>query len=217
MMRLGFFGGSFDPPHRGHMAIARAAADAFKLERVLFAPTGLQPLKPGGAQASYEDRLAMVELVTANDDGFIASDVDHPRADGRANYTVDALSTLARLGEKAAIYSIVGADSFLELPRWREAHRLLRLAEWIVSTRPGFDLGSLNKLSLSAEELRRVHVLDAVMDEVSATELRLRLGRGEACFGLLTPEVRAYIGSRGLYGFAAGQEATGATLKEESG
>lgn len=204
-MRLGFFGGSFDPPHRGHRAIALAAADRFDLDCVLFAPTGLQPLKLGGAHASYTDRLAMVRLVAASDGRFVASEIDAPRTDGRANYTVDALATLQRNHPEASIYSIVGADSFLELPRWRDAHRLLQLAEWIVVTRPGSSLADLHTLPISAEELCRTHVVDTVMDEVSATELRERLERGEPCLGLLPPDVEHYIEEHGLYGFNSRQ------------
>lgn len=77
-MRVALFGGSFDPPHHGHIAIATAAADAFELDTVLFAPTGHQPLKPEGASAGFADRLAMVELVCTEDARFAVSDVDSP-------------------------------------------------------------------------------------------------------------------------------------------
>ncbi len=86
-MRLGYFGGSFDPPHLGHLAVARAAADAFALDRVLFVPTAHQPLKPTGATASYADRLAMVSLLCADDPRLAASDLEAPLPDHAPNYS----------------------------------------------------------------------------------------------------------------------------------
>ncbi len=100
-MRVAFFGGSFDPPHLGHLAVARAARAAFALDAVLFAPVGMQPLKPEGSAASFEDRLAMTRLAIACEPGFEVSLVDAPRpAAGRKstpNYTIDTLEKLARL------------------------------------------------------------------------------------------------------------------------
>src|SRR5580698_4252134 len=93
-MRVALFGGSFDPPHHGHIAIATAAADVFDLDTVLFAPVGRQPLKTDGASASFADRLAMVELACGSDGRFADSDLDTPRDDGRPNYTVDTLASL---------------------------------------------------------------------------------------------------------------------------
>src|SRR5580698_4249203 len=93
-MRVALFGGSFDPPHHGHIAIATAAADVFDLDSVLFAPVGRQPLKADGASASFADRLAMVELACGADKRFAASDLDAPRGDGGPNYTVEALAAL---------------------------------------------------------------------------------------------------------------------------
>jgi nicotinate-nucleotide adenylyltransferase len=119
-MRVALFGGSFDPPHHGHTAIAAAAADVFDLDQVLFAPVGRQPLKPEGAPASFADRLAMVELACRTDPRFAVSDLDAPRSDGSPNYTVQTLTTLQEAMPDARLFNLVGADSFLNLPRWRE-------------------------------------------------------------------------------------------------
>src|ERR1700678_2836178 len=141
-MRVAFFGGTFDPIHRGHLAIATAAADTFALEQVLFAPTGHQPLKAGAPTASFADRLAMVSLACAEDPRFEASSIERPRPDGAANFTVDSLDALRRLCPKGTLFNLVGADSFLTLPRWHSPRRLLELAEWIVVSRPGTALTS---------------------------------------------------------------------------
>src|ERR1700733_6121612 len=112
-MRVALFGGSFDPPHHGHIAIAKAAADAFALDRVLFAPVGYQPLKADGAIASFADRMTMTALALTDPAtrnlkpatrNFLLSNLDAPRPDGSPNYTVDTLAALAREYPNAALF-----------------------------------------------------------------------------------------------------------------
>lgn len=198
-MRVALFGGSFDPPHHGHMAIATAAADVFDLESVLFAPVGRQPLKPGGSPASFADRLAMVELACKQDRRFTVSDLDAPRSDGKPNYTVETLASLQEAMPEARIFNLVGADSFLGLRRWHESERLLELAEWIVVSRPGFPLANLSALGLTPLQLGRVHLLQTVHEDVAATNLRERLEAGDLCADVLAPGVSAYIQAHHLY------------------
>lgn len=196
---MALFGGSFDPPHRGHVAAARAAANAFELDAVLFTPTGLQPLKPRGASASYVDRLQMAMLLGFCDSRFSVSDLDAPRRDGRPNYTVDTLEAMRGLFPDAAVFAIAGADSFLELPRWHRSQRLLELADWIVVSRPGFSLAELSGLGLSKQVMSRVHVLEGVEERVSATELRARLVKGEDCSDSVPEAVLGYVREHKLY------------------
>ena len=198
--RLALFGGSFDPPHRGHLAIARAAADAFALTAVVFAPTGRQPLKPDGAAAPFGARLAMVDLACEADPRFFASDLDAPRPDGRPNYTVHTLETLHRQNPDAKLFAIAGADAFLDLPRWYESPRLFHLAEWIVVSRPNFPLQALAALHLTDAQRARVHLLETVHDDISATHLRARLRTGKPCDDLLPVGVGPYIRQHHLYG-----------------
>ncbi|HEU5342444.1 nicotinate-nucleotide adenylyltransferase [Edaphobacter sp.] len=200
-MRIALFGGTFDPPHRGHLAIARAAADAFHLERVLFAPVGRQPLKQDHP-ASFADRLAMVALACAGDRRFEASEIDAPTPDGTPNYTVDTLARLRALHPGAALFNLAGADSFLDLPHWRDPDRLLELAEWIVVSRPHFSLDDLDALRLTPKQRARVHLLKTVEEDISATSLRRRLASGDSLTGLILPEVLAYIQTHHLYGTA---------------
>src|SRR5580704_100017 len=152
LMRVALFGGSFDPPHHGHIAIASAAADAFALDRVLFAPVGHQPLKSDATPAPFADRLAMVELACKADPRFFPSDVDAPRPDGAANYTVSTLAALTEKMSDVRLFNLVGADSFLNLRRWHDPERLLELAEWIVVSRPGFPLDDLSALGLTPRQ-----------------------------------------------------------------
>ena len=202
-MRIAFFGGTFDPVHRGHLAIARAAADAFALDQVIFAPTGRQPLKSKEADAPFADRLAMVELVCtpAVDTRFVASAIDAPKANGGPNYTVDVLQELSLQQPSADLFAIAGADSFLTLPKWRDPERLLKLAEWIVVSRPEIPLTQerIAELDLNPKHRARVHLLTNVHEEVSSTELRQRLRAGDTCPDLLPTQVSEYIRKRGVY------------------
>jgi nicotinate-nucleotide adenylyltransferase len=221
-MRIALFGGTFDPIHRGHLRLAAAAADAFALDRVIFAPVGRQPLKPDGSAASFPDRLAMVRLALEPaasgwapagsepsaetqqpppDPRFAISSLDAPRPDGSPNYTVDTLAALTRAYPAADLFALAGADSFLDLRRWRSPDRLLTLAEWIVVSRPEFPLteARLASLALTSAQRARIHLLTTVHEEVSATELRLRLRTGDLCPGLLSPAVATYIETHHLY------------------
>ena len=207
-MRIAFFGGTFDPIHRGHLAIARAAADEFQLDEVLFAPVGRQPLKAKTAEAPFVDRVAMVGLAcTASSSGpeLQVSEIDAPKPDLQPNYTVDTLAELARIHSNSDLFVISGADSFLTVRSWREPDRLLELAQWIVVSRPGFELTQqgLDDLKLTAVQRGRVHVLGTVHEDVSASELRRRLRAGDDCSDWVPRPVLEYIEARGLYGRTA--------------
>jgi len=197
-VRLAFFGGSFDPPHLGHLAVAEAATGALALDRVLFAPTASQPLKPGGAAAPYTDRLAMVRLLCRSNAAFEASELDAPRPGAAPNYTVDTLETLRAANPSATLFVILGADAFLDLPRWRNPQRLLQLAEWIVLSRPGFSVAPPATAG-AIEPSSRVHVLGDLHNPASATEIRRRLAAGEDCTELVPDSVLQYIRDHGLY------------------
>lgn len=202
-MRVAFFGGTFDPIHRGHLRLASAAADTFALDRVLFAPVGIQPLKTDRVIAPFADRLTMTMLgvASAADSRFAVSTLDAPRPEGLPNYTVDTLAEFAREYLGATIFFLTGADSFLTLRKWRSSSRLLELAEWIVVSRPDFPLTEeqLAKLALTPEQLARIHLISTVQEDVSATELRRRLQAGDPCPGLIPPAVAAYIQAHRLY------------------
>ena len=146
--RVAFFGGSFDPPHLGHLAVARAARAAFRLDSVLFAPVGVQPLKPEGPAASFEQRLAMTRLAIEGEPGFEVSLADAPKPSGRydlaPNYTIDTLEGLrAGLAPECALFCLMGADSFFGLRRWHRAAEIPFVAPLIVASRPGQPLAGL--------------------------------------------------------------------------
>jgi nicotinate-nucleotide adenylyltransferase len=200
-MRIALFGGTFDPPHNGHIAVAKAAADAFALDEVLFAPVGLQPLKLDGATTPFADRLALVAAACRSDRRFSVSSLDAPRADHAPNYTVDTLAALHALIPDDTLFNLVGADAFFSLRQWQDPGRLLELAEWIVVSRPGHDLteAHLAPLSLSSAQRARVHLLTGVDEGVSATALRERLRGGDPCADLLPETIDRYIRKHRLY------------------
>jgi len=186
-MRLALFGGTFDPIHCAHLRVARAAADAFALDRILFAPTGRQPLKSAPALASFDDRLAMVTLALTHpcaahpspDPRLRVSSLDSPRPDGQPNYTVDLLEELARSMPQTELFAIAGADSFLTLAQWRSPKLVLELAKWIVVSRPGLALNSdflhrpeFASLALTSQQRARIHLLPGFHEDISATALR---------------------------------------------
>ena len=146
-LRVAFLGGSFDPPHRGHLAVARAALQALHLDRVLFAPVGSQPLKPQGSSASFEQRVAMTRLAIANQPGSELSLADASLPDGSPNYTWDSLQTIrAALPPDSDLFCLMGADSLAGIRRWHRAADLLFAAPFIVASRPGEQLDDLTAL-----------------------------------------------------------------------
>ena len=142
--RIAFFGGSFDPPHQGHLAVARAARAALALDAVLFAPVGAQPLKPQGSTAGFVDRVAMTRVAIAGETGFSVSLVDAPKPGAAANYTIDTLLGLrGELPPGGALFCLMGADSFLGIRRWHRAAEIPFVAPLIVASRPGQPLNDL--------------------------------------------------------------------------
>lgn len=141
--RIAFFGGSFDPPHMGHLGIARAAQALLHLDTVLFTPVGSQPLKPLGSTASFEDRVAMTELAINGLPNFAISFADAPDPSGEPNYSIDTLHRLQAQFPSAQLFTLMGADSFLSLRRWYRGAEIPFLAPLLIASRPGQKLEHL--------------------------------------------------------------------------
>jgi len=142
--RVAFFGGSFDPPHLGHLEVARAARAALALDTVLFAPVGAQPLKPEGSTASFQDRLAMTRLAIAGDAGFVVSLIDAPKPSMAPNFTIDTLFQLRdELPTDGMLFFLMGADSFFGLRHWHRGTEIPFVAPLIVASRPSQPLDDL--------------------------------------------------------------------------
>jgi len=221
---VAFFGGSFDPPHIGHVAVARAAQRALHLDRVLFAPVGLQPLKPTGPSASFEDRVAMTRLAIAGHACFEVSLADAPKPAGATpNFTVDTLTGLRdSLPQESTLFLLLGADSFRALHQWHRAAELPFLANFIVASRPNENLDDLAaclppgialnplheqtqdqanryRLTNGAGEQSLLTILPNLHYDISATQLRNQVHGKAGDKPLLDPAVLAYIHLHHLY------------------
>lgn len=220
--RIGFFGGTFDPPHTGHLALASLALQTLDLDKVLVAPVGLQPLKLGRPATPYRDRLAMTRLALAGHPRLELSEADAPRPDGLPNYMIDTLRRLrAPLPPDAQLYVICGADAFLNISLWHRPSDLLMEFPFIIGARPGFDLGRIanalpDDISVASDDhpdpqlltlgLRnrhgrrsRLYLLPQLQHDISATELRDALHSADPNPSLLPQAVLAYIRDHRLY------------------
>jgi nicotinate-nucleotide adenylyltransferase len=191
-VRFGVFGGSFNPPHVGHLAVAEAAADAARLDRVLWIPAATPPHKRDDPTlASAADRLAMVRLATAGNDRFEVSDVEIAREG--VSYTVDTLRALSAERPDARWSLILGGDSFTAFPTWRDPAGILSIARLLVYARPGASP------AIPPDLAPHVDVVDGPALDLSSTELRARIGAGRSVRYLVPDAVRAYIDDRALY------------------
>ena len=194
----GVFGGSFNPPHVGHLVVAEACAQAAGLERVLWVPAATPPHKRGDRSlASAEARLRMVEAAVAGNPRFEVSDVEVARGD--VSYTVDTLRGLARDHDRLAL--LLGGDSLAGFPSWRAPEAIVRLARLVVYRRPGdgVDLGALPGGLGQA-----VTVVDGPELAVSSTEVRARIAAGKTVRYLVPDGVRDIVATEGLYRGTAG-------------
>ena len=188
--RIGVYGGTFDPIHTAHLAIARAALDQAGLDSVLFVVAARPPHKHGNTYADAEDRYAMVQAALAEEPKFEPSHIELDR-DG-PSYTADTLRQLNRQLPDAQLFLILGMDSLVELPSWRSPETILELAKLLVVDRPGtWEVPALleNRFEMLA--------FDSV--DVSSTEIRQRIADGTGVDDCVPPDVLDIIHARGLY------------------
>lgn len=200
MIRLGVFGGTFDPPHLGHVEVARDVADALGLTRLLWIPAAVSPFKVGVDATDAGVRLRMVEEAVAADPRFVAD----PRELGRPgpSFTVDTLEALREDHPTAILYLVVGADQFRGFPRWKDPGRILALARLAVMDRAGVvapDL--LDEVADALPEVRaRVEFVPVRRMDVSSTAVREAVARGDDPGRWVPAGVARIIREEGLYG-----------------
>jgi nicotinate-nucleotide adenylyltransferase len=210
-MRIGILGGTFDPPHAGHLALARAACDAAALDRVLLVPARQPPHKRGRPITPARHRLAMARCLAEEDPRLSASDVELRRPP--PSYTIDTLRILRGMAPSVSYRLIIGEDMARIFGTWREAEAVLRLAPPLVAARPGTDgdAGSGHgdgdasrppRLSRAARALLRGGRFPMTPVDLSSTEIRDAFRKGRRVPGALPERVRAYIRREGLYGEA---------------
>ena len=195
-MRVGIFGGSFAPPHVGHLLVAQDAVAALSLDRLLIVPAGQQPLKQG-AQSSAEHRLAMVRRCFSGVPDMMVDPVEIER--GGLSYMVDTVEGFRQQWPSATLLLLMGEDVTETLPRWREPERLLSMVTLVVLQRTA-SAGTTDASSgqRDAPNLPVRHLATRRVD-VSSTEIRARVREGRSIRGFVTDAVAEYIASTGLY------------------
>lgn len=210
---VALFGGTFDPIHAGHIAVAQAAQRRFHLDAICFIPSARPPHKTKGL-AAFAHRFAMVALACSDHAGFLPSLAEAlPEDGGHVFYSIDTVRKFHREHPDNRLFFILGADSFLEIPTWRSYEALLDSCDFIIASRPGFRLDAL-RLVIPPEKLGRtpsrdphtivlrkssVYLLPTVASHVSSTEIRHRRERGQSIRGLVPPRVEEYILNQALY------------------
>jgi nicotinate-nucleotide adenylyltransferase len=191
-VKIGVFGGTFDPPHIGHLLLAADARDALQLDRLVFVPAGTQPFKSHAPPvASGQDRLEMVRLAVADDANYVVDDAEISRAG--LSYTVDTLEHLSGRYTGARLFLLLGEDALSGFQKWRNPQRIRELASLAVMKRAGAageatkDIGE-GVVTVSS---RRI--------DVSSTEIRDRLRQGKTIKGFVPEGVERFIDARGLY------------------
>ncbi|MEM6784533.1 MAG: nicotinate-nucleotide adenylyltransferase [Bacteroidota bacterium] len=195
--RWGLFGGTFNPPHVAHLAIAEAMGQALDLERVVWMPAATSPFKQGNADAvAPEHRLAMVKLAIAGNPRFVVSDLEIRRAG--VSYTIDTVEAMRAAHPEPALVLLMGGDSLAGFERWHRWHDLLRHVTLGVYRRPGDGLSA--DLRELPEDLRAaVTVVDAPDMDLSSTQLRKRVSEGHTIRYMIPEALRKYLDEHGLY------------------
>lgn len=195
--RIGIMGGTFDPVHNGHIAIARSAAEQLELSRVLFIPAGNPHFKQDQEVTLASKRADMVALAIADDSLFALDLCEVER--GGITYTADTLEELTQSYEGARLFFIMGTDSAITLPGWKRAEDVSRLCTIVVAKRPGQSTQRVREVLAASPVDFDVMYLDVPQVDVSSTQLREDIACGRDVSDMIPASVGAYISQMGLY------------------
>jgi nicotinate-nucleotide adenylyltransferase len=190
-VRLGVLGGTFDPPHVGHLLAASDAFEALALDKLLFVPAKVPPFKARTVQATADQRQQMLELTIGDDRRFEASRIELDR-DG-LSFTVDTLESLAEETPGVSLFMLIGEDLATQIASWRDATRIAELATIAVLVRATLEARSALESALPMTRLATRRI------ELSSTEIRERVKAGRSIHGFVTDAVAAFINEAGLY------------------
>ena len=201
LMRVGIYGGSFDPIHLGHLWVAEAALESLALTEIRWIPAATSPLKPKGTVASDEDRLQMLRLALGGCPEHVIDDREIRR--GEVSYTVDTVDQLQREHPEAETIMVIGSDSLAMLPRWHQPKRLLQMIIPAVVQRGGTDDIDFSVLDGLVDkerlEIFRQHVIKMPQIELSSSDLRARAAEGKSIRFRVPRAVEAFINAQSLY------------------
>ena len=197
-MRVGIFGGTFDPVHQGHMIVAEQVMSELHLDHVVFVPGGIPPHKDASSvRANAEDRFAMVKVAVAGNAKF---SVDRVEVDaGRPMHSVETVSIFKERSPKDEWFFITGADEVANLLAWKEPDRLLEQVVMVAATRPGYDLSRLDHLEAALRNFDRIFPVECTRVDISATGIRRRMLQGKSIRYLVPEGVYEIIEQRRLY------------------
>lgn len=198
-MRIGFFGGSFDPVHNGHLELARCCQKQAGLDEIWFTPAAVQPLKQRGPRATKADRLAMLELAIAEEPKWRVCRLEFDR--GGVSYTVDTLREIRVERPDDELFILLGSDTLREIFAWREPEEIFRLATPLFVERAGApqpEVPTIVLESISGGQVVPQSIHMPAMS-VSSTEIRDLIGAGQTIDDLVPPTVAEYIVKNGLY------------------
>jgi nicotinate-nucleotide adenylyltransferase len=196
-MRLGIFGGSFDPVHNGHLELARCCQRQVALDEVWFTPTAIQPLKHGGPQATNHERLEMLHLAIDNDSSWRVCTLEIER--GGFSYTVDTLQQIHTELLDAELFFLMGADAVRDVPQWKEPAEIFRLATPLVVWRAGHEPQGLLRLAGICPTDHQPHLLGMPAMPESSTEIRRRIATGSPIAAFVPVLVAKYIAEKNCY------------------
>ncbi len=213
-MKIGVFGGTFDPVHLGHMIIAEQVMDELALDRVIFVPGGIPPHKEASSvRVGAEDRLAMVQAAVSGNERF---SVDRVEVDaGRPMHTVETVPLLKKRSPQSEWFFITGADEVSNLLTWKDPDRLLEEVVMVAATRPGYDLSRLDHLEAGLQNFDRIFPVECSRVDISATGIRRRILQGKSIRYLVPEPVYEIIERKELYR-GDGTRREGAELREKT-
>ena len=200
-MRIGLYGGTFDPIHLGHLILAEACREACNLDQVWFIVAGTPPHKRGDRTA-VKHRLEMVSLAVAGNPAFLVSERETDRPG--PHYSVETLQAIHRDHPTDELFFLIGGDSLIDLPQWREPGRILHLASLVVANRAGFDPPPFAFEADPDLPARPIHPVAIPPIGIASSDIRLRLGAGESIRYQVPRSVEAYIAAHRLYPSSTG-------------
>jgi nicotinate-nucleotide adenylyltransferase len=202
-LKVGIMGGTFNPIHYGHLVTAEEALKQFKLDKVIFVPTGMPPHKTSGVLAEAEDRYLMTVIATASNADFLVSRIEIDMRE--TSYTIDTLKRFQDIfKEKVTLYFITGADAILEILTWKNPVEITNLYKFIAATRPGYDISKIEDLKKKlyahpADSKDHIFLMEIPALAISSTDIRKRI-RSKKPIKYLMPEGAVnYILKHGLY------------------
>jgi nicotinate-nucleotide adenylyltransferase len=205
-IKIGIMGGTFNPIHYGHLVTAEEALSQFKLDRVVFIPTGQPPHKTNCKLASPEDRYLMTVMATASNSHFFVSGIEIER-EGKS-YTIDTLKELKLIyGESATFYFITGADAILEILTWKNPEEIITMCKFIAATRPGYNLSRIEELRKKLFKINAnlqvtkesISIMEIPALAISSTDIRERIKTNRPIKYLLPESVCNYLLKNDLY------------------